>query len=46
MKQQYIVTLTIHKIDFHIIRQLISNTSSVKILCPQKFASPYIFVKV
>jgi hypothetical protein len=44
MKQQYIVTHTIRQTEIPSLHW-VTNTPSVKMLCPQKISSPYIFRK-
>jgi len=45
MKQQVVVTNTIHQIQISaLLDRWVKNTTSVKMLCPQKIASTCIFV--
>jgi hypothetical protein len=45
-KQQVVITHTIHQTEISpLLDSSVKNTPSVKMLCPQKFASTCIFVK-
>jgi hypothetical protein len=46
MKEQFVVTHTIRQTEIPaLLDSWVTNTPSIKMLCPQKIVCPYIFVK-
>jgi len=46
MKEQFVVTYTIRSTEIPaLLDSWVTNTRSIKMLCPKNLASPYIFVK-